>query len=347
MKNPMHRLMKYCAKFVMENGETMLKLRNQETLSFNFPDNGYEGDLKIRFDRIIRVPDGEIMNKRAFSLEHFPLELVDDHTQRIPSEMKTRGGVMLPMHPYEAMAISFSGGFQVPFAVKIGAGKINVLSGGPWFEELIADQQDYIVVAGSACLDGFYVDRGMCRQFVAVPLGQGQSIEEQITGLTDVGGLQIAVYPMKAELAAIKLDEYRYRLANPFPGKEMRMGLAMNGKLDQRLLVDRFGVSTWDVTARLRCFVHLISSEHWRDLTKKRAPRSPITARDYRRAGLPMDSTYAHSRVSMASSLMFSGLKTVTDTMASLFSGDDQDTPTKDDGSRVIQPDLRNSKRMN
>ena len=37
------------------------------------------------------------------------------------------------------------------------------------------------------------------RQFVAMPLGEGFTAEEQITGKAEHGGLQIIVYPMKHE----------------------------------------------------------------------------------------------------------------------------------------------------
>ena len=41
---------------------------------------------------------------------------------------------------------------------------------------------------------------GIIRQFVAMPLGGGHSVEEQVTGKADVGGLQVQVYPLRAEV---------------------------------------------------------------------------------------------------------------------------------------------------
>ena len=57
--------------------------------------------------------------------------------------------------------------------------------------------QDYMVVPGQPWLDGFCVEKGLIRQFVAMPLGEGYTPEEQLTGEAEHGGLQIAVYPMK------------------------------------------------------------------------------------------------------------------------------------------------------
>jgi hypothetical protein len=44
-------------------------------------------------------------------------------------------------------------------------------------------------------LDGIAIGNGVVRQFVATPIGSGYSIESQITGKEDVGGLQIEVAP--------------------------------------------------------------------------------------------------------------------------------------------------------
>lgn len=49
-------------------------------------------------------------------------------------------------------------------------------------------------------LDGFNVSEDFIRQFIAMPLGEGFTAEEQITGKAEHGGLQIIVYPMKHEV---------------------------------------------------------------------------------------------------------------------------------------------------
>ena len=49
-------------------------------------------------------------------------------------------------------------------------------------------------------LDGFCVEKGIIRQFVAMPLGEGYTAEEQITGEAEHGGLQIEIFPMKREV---------------------------------------------------------------------------------------------------------------------------------------------------
>jgi hypothetical protein len=98
-----------------------------------------------------------------------------------------RSGVILPIYQSEALWIRFSAAY--PFAVQIGAGKINAITGEPWNSALQKSPQNYLVVPGQPWLDGFSVARGMIRQFVAMPLGEGYYVEEQLTGKADTGGL--------------------------------------------------------------------------------------------------------------------------------------------------------------
>jgi hypothetical protein len=56
-----------------------------------------------------------------------------------------------------------------------------------------------VVVPEQPWLDGYCVEKGIIRQFVAMPLGAGYTAEEQISGKAEHGGLQImacgAVWP--------------------------------------------------------------------------------------------------------------------------------------------------------
>jgi hypothetical protein len=83
--------------------------------------------------------------------------------------------------------------------VKVAAGKINAVTGELWQTELQADPQNYMVLPEQPWLDGFAVRKGVIRQFVAMPLGAGYSAEEQITGKADTGGIQLQVFPLRAE----------------------------------------------------------------------------------------------------------------------------------------------------
>lgn len=112
---------------------------------------------------------------------------------RLPTEWLRRGGVLMPMHQAEAMWISFdsrphSSAPDYPFAVKIATGKVCAVTGDNWTEHLNQDPQDYVVLPDQPWIDGYCVEKGQIRQFIAMPLGEGYTVEEQITGAAEHGG---------------------------------------------------------------------------------------------------------------------------------------------------------------
>ena len=90
------------------------------------------------------------------------------------------GGVFLPMYQAEALWIDFHASY--PMAVKLAAGKVDALTGDAWKNEISKRPQDYLVVPDQPWLDGFCVEEGMVRQFVAMPLGEGYTAEEHGPG---------------------------------------------------------------------------------------------------------------------------------------------------------------------
>ena len=172
----------------------MIELKRDQ-LIFRFPEVHKDAECRISFQRTLRIPD----DNRAYSLPPglgtFPLNLVDDYAESVPAGWNAHGGVFLPMYQAEAMWLNFSGSY--PMAVKVAAGKINAVTGEGWENELSEQPQDYVVIPDQPWLDGFSVMKGMIRQFVAMPLGEGYTAEEQLTGEAEHGGLQIVVYPIK------------------------------------------------------------------------------------------------------------------------------------------------------
>jgi hypothetical protein len=145
--------------------------------------------LTIAFQRTLRIPDDGRTYPLPAGLGAFPLRSVDGFPATAPASCLQRGGAVLPMDQSEALWISFSA--RYPCAVKIAAGKINAVSGAAWTAELHSEPQDDVVVPGQPWLDGFSVGAGLIRPFVAMPLGAGDSVEEQLTGRADVGGMQL------------------------------------------------------------------------------------------------------------------------------------------------------------
>ena len=175
----------------------MITLEN-DVLEFRFPEVHEKARCSIEFQRTLRIPDDNNDYPLPPGLGQFPLRHLDDFATRCPEAWRRRGGVLLPMHQAEALWINFGSG-SYPFAVKIATGKVCALTGDVWVNHLNRDPQDYVVLPEQPWLDGYCVEKGVIRQFVAMPLGEGYTVEEQLTGAAMHGGLQIVAYPMKRE----------------------------------------------------------------------------------------------------------------------------------------------------
>src|SRR6516162_888481 len=147
--------------------------------------------LKVVFQRTLRIPDDGRSYPLPPGFGSFPVRRVDDYADRVPEEWRERGGVFIPMYQREAMWIAFEGQHWKPRAVKIGVGKVCAITGQPWSEDLHGHPQDYVVTPPQPWLDGICAGVGMIRQFVAMPLGMGYTVEGQVTGEERFGGVQL------------------------------------------------------------------------------------------------------------------------------------------------------------
>lgn len=306
-----------------------------DTLRLEFPDLHPDAVLEVTFQRTLRVPDDARRYGLPPGLGRFPLRAVDELRQeQVPPDWKRRGGIALPMWQAEACWLSFRSPSGYPFALKVAAGKVNAVNGAPWTNELDAADQDYVEVPGQPWLDGFCVEKGVVRQFVAMPLGQGYTAEEQVTGKAEHGGIQLLARPLKVAIWQERLELRRreaerlrelYRQALPAPSPaamppaSMRlsasappraMGLAPGGSITQEIAKLREAAEAWDDTQRARCFVHIANSEAWTALTGAPPPTRMPTAADYARAGLPWFEWYA-DRPAKAGSAVLAALKSV------------------------------------
>ena len=225
-----------------------------------------------------------------------------------------RGGVIAPMHQAEALWIAFRSNY--PFAVKVATGKICAITGDSWVERLNRDPQDYAVLPEQPWLDGYCVEEGLVRQFVAMPLGEGYTVEEQLTGAAVHGGLQLLAYPMKAAryeaMRAARIGVYR---EPPYPllhvAEEPAMGLAPGGRMKQKIYDDPYGLDAWDQRHGSRCFVSLVNTTQWMAITGERPPTEPPTAQDYTARGLPWFDYYGGDARAVAGSDKLRGLASI------------------------------------
>ena len=305
------------------------------SLVFRFPEVHEDAVCTITFQRTLRIPDDNRTYGLPPGLGEFPLEHTSKHSANLPDSIASKGGVLLPMYQAEALWISFSSSSGYPFAVKITAGKINAVTGEPWVQGIKNDPQDYVAVPSQPWLDGFCVGEGIVRQFVAMPLGQGYTAEEQITGKAENGGIQVAVAPMKRSdydqfvsrtkqktySESIRLDcgdEAAYQEIWDSPSDQYTsapvtspMGLAPGGAMSQEIYQDVHSASQYDQVNFSRCFVNLLNSAGWTSVTGKPMPTKPVTAQDYSAAGLPWFSYYDEKATAVPGSSTLGNLSSV------------------------------------
>ena len=303
----------------------MIEMR-RDSLVFSFPEVHPGACLTIDFQRTLRVPDDGKDYPLPPGLGRFPLKHVDDFAQTIPSKWIEHGGVMLLMYQSEALWLNFHSDYldghetTYPFAIKISTGKINAVTGDDWAEGLNQRPQDYIVSTNQPWLDGYCVEEGFIRQFVAMPLGSGYSAEEQITGDAEYGGIQIVAYPMKRKIFEKRFprrdlrkkhmisesDDLCCLKMNPFD-----MGLSPGGRMRQKIYKDPFKINDWERDIKSRCFVHLANSMVWRAITGDEPPTVPFTAKEYTRQGLPWFDYYSDNSTALEGAGKLKGLKSI------------------------------------
>jgi hypothetical protein len=237
----------------------------------------------ISFQRTLRIPDDGGMYPLPPGLGRFPV--------------RRRGeDILVPMYRREALWISFAGSWWRPSAVKIGVGGINAISGEPFDEEIRPGRQDYVVCPDQPWLDGINAGDGMIRQFVGVDLGQGASVEGQLTGREVTGGIQIVVIEPKAGLFSDTPPEREQMLGSEAVyacASGPPMGLGAGGRMRQEIFPDDYGWETWDRRRVGRAEIRLVGITEWSALTGEQPPPTPVGARAYTEAGLPWFDLYS------------------------------------------------------
>jgi len=312
----------------MANGKgekNMIELTH-DSLEFTFPDIHPGAKLTVSFKRTLRIPDDGNTYPLPPGLGNFPLRHVDDYSKKVPEKWIEHGGVMLPMYQSEALWLSFNSAYildhkaRYPFAIKIATGKINAVTGETWKEGLQKKPQDYMVSSEQPWLDGYCVEKGSIRQFVAMPLGTGYSAEEQITGDAEHGGLQIMVFPMKKSAFNKRYPHRSWETLDIFGKKKQYpcfcapspdMGLAPGGRMKQEIYDSPFSLKNWDLNVTSKCFVHIANSMVWRDITEQEPPTVPFTAKEYNDHGLPWFEYYNDYSKALNGSKILSGIKSV------------------------------------
>ena len=285
----------------------------RDRLEFRFPEVHRAARCAIEFQRTLRIPDDERDYPLPPGLGRFPLRHLDDHAAHLPKQWRRRGGVIAPMHQAEALWINFHSDY--PFAVKVATGKICAITGNCWTDHLNRDPQDYAALPEQPWLDGYCVDAGIVRQFVAMPLGRGYTVEEQLSGAGEHGGLQIVAYPMKRDryMALTAHGPSMDEISEPYALHQgYDMGLAPGGRMKQEIYADPHDFDAWDQRRGSRCFVTIVNSVQWLAITGESPPTRPPSARTYAEEGLPWFDYYAGDAEALAGAARFREVASVT-----------------------------------
>lgn len=279
---------------------------------------------RISFNRTLRIPEDGKDYPLPAGLGRFPIHRVEDYADKVPSEWLKEGGFFIPLYQKEALFIEFHGVEWHPTIAKVNVGKINAITGKTYSENLSSLEQDYLVIPDQKWLDGIASGQGTVKQFVAMPLGQGYTIEAQITDEEKFGGFQIVGYQAKegrfperdpAVDERIRQEEENRKnwsagllLSSPtfslsalqksqLPSENLSMGIAAGGSIKQQILPDIHGVDIWDRNKKRSITIHLVNSQAYKMITGKEAPPSPVTLEQYKKAKIPWYSHYDESIV--------------------------------------------------
>jgi hypothetical protein len=273
----------------------------------------------VSFQRTLRIPDDGRTYPLPPGLGRFPIYRVADFADRVPPEWHERGGVFIPMYQREALWLGFQAAAWKPNAVQVAVGRINAISGAPDEARLHAEPQDYVVCPEQLWLDGIHIGPGAIRQFVAMPLGLGYTVEASLTGTEQFGGMQITVFEPQPgkfpEAPPVQLPSGPARLASlrPRGSAAQTMGLGAGGVMQQKIYPDPYGVATWDQDNYQRVFVHILNSTQFFAITGIAPPPTLINAQVYTDHGLPWFALYDEGAGDVPVSERLTQVKTVTE----------------------------------
>jgi hypothetical protein len=270
----------------------------------------------VTFQRTLRIPDDGRAYPLPPGLGRLPVLNVADYSARAPFSWRQRGGAFIPMYQREALWLGFHGAHWKPNAVKVAVGGFNAISGEPDDVRLRTGPQDYLVCPAQPWLDGIHSGTGSVRQFVAMPLGEGYTVEASLRGDETQGGIQITVFdPKPGRFPEQPPPPARHtgpaRAAAPATSRSPEMGLGAGGILKQRIYPDPYGIDTWDQDNFGRVLVHIVNSAQFLDITGIAPPPTPIDASVYAKHGLPWFDLYDEGRGDVAPSKSLTEVKTI------------------------------------
>lgn len=270
----------------------------------------------VSFQRTLRVPDDGRDYPLPAGLGRFPvLRTAAVASNRRPAQWRTRDAFFIPLYRREALWLAFQGQEWHPVAVQVFVDGVNALTGGRADEPPQSRPQNYLVTPHQPWLDGVVARSGKVRQFVAAPLGGGQTIGAQVGGGKSAGGFMLRIFDAvpgrfpdrpPPENAAPRARGRVQRTLKP-------IGLGIGGAIRQKVYPDPYGVDAWDAGTATEVQVFICGSEQYQAVTGRSPPPTPITAYAYAAAGLPWLEIDDHSDAALEGSEVMRNLRSVSD----------------------------------
>jgi hypothetical protein len=267
----------------------------------------------VSFHRTLRIPDDGRTYPLPPGLGMFPIVTPTDQLPQRASANFHGAQAFIPMYQREALWLGFNAASWKPNAVKIAIGRVNAISGAPMDNTLRADPQDYIVCPDQPWLDGINTGHGAIRQFVAMPLGLGYTVEAAISGSEKFGGIQITVFePVPGRFPDEPPPKTGTHPMSAPRQLAQSMGLGAGGVMRQKIYPDPYGIDAWDQDNYGSVGVHIVNSLQFRELTGQEPPPTPIDAKLYTEHGLPWFELYDETQGDLAPSGRLSTAKTIS-----------------------------------
>jgi hypothetical protein len=269
----------------------MIELTHDQ-LIFSFPRVHPDARLTVEFQRTLRIPPGEQDVPLLPGLGRYPLFPTADLAAKGRAPWLQRVDAMLPMYQSEAMWLSFQPAYSLTheafyrFALKIGVGHADAITGGTWSSKLRPQGRDFLVISEPSWLGGFAAGQRSYHQFVAVPFGADSDPTRRAVSDPRRNQVQLMVYPLRGEAFAqhFPKDAWRSRIdRRPDATTASRVtsgGAAGAQELErQDVHEDRFPASDWNLGAGSRYRVHLANSLQWCALAGGPPPAPAMTSK--------------------------------------------------------------------
>jgi hypothetical protein len=270
----------------------------------------------VSFQRTLRIPDDGRTYPLPPGLGQFPVFRVQDYSAHVPDGWQPDAG-FIPLYQREALWLGFRAAAWQPNAVKLAVGGVNVITGEP-DDDLLREPQNYIVCPPQLWLDGIHTTRDAVRQFVAMSLGAGYTVEASMTGAETVGGIQMVVFePKPGKFPDQPPEEPDLPLAHSVKPAGFRpMGLGAGGAIQQKIYPDPYGIETWDQSNYGRAVIHLVNRLQFQAITRMPLPPTPIDVKTYTDYGLPWFELYDETAASLPSNELLNQVRTIAETDA-------------------------------